>query len=76
MTATEEPWVTLKDIADHLSIHPQTAWAKAKRGDIPGHRIDGKGPWKFKKSEVDAAMRESSESFAQSAQSLGRKRVA
>jgi len=74
MTATEEPWVTLRDIAAHLKMHPQTAWVKAKAGDIPGHQINGKGKWRFRISEVDAHIK--GDTKIQSNQSRGRKRAA
>lgn len=73
---TEEPWVTLKDIAAHLGMHPQTAWVKARAGDIPGHQINGKGKWRFRISEVDARLRgENDDPFAQSPQSRARRRT-
>lgn len=72
--ATDEPWVTLKVIAAHLEMHPQTAWTKARNGDIPGHQLNGKGKWRFRISEVDAALR-GEPVYAQSAQSRGRKRT-
>lgn len=46
-----EPWVSTKDIAEHLGITMETVRKWIKSGEIPCIRI-GK-LWKFKKSEVD-----------------------
>ncbi len=50
-----EPWVSTKEIAEHLGITMETVrkWIKAQ--SIPCSRV-GK-LWKFKKSEVDAWIR-------------------
>lgn len=47
-----EPWVSTKEIAEHLGVTIETVrkWIKAET--IPCSRV-GK-LWKFKKSEVDA----------------------
>lgn len=47
-----EPWVSTKEIAEHLGITIETLrkWIKSEK--IPCHRV-GK-LWKFKISEVDA----------------------
>jgi excisionase family DNA binding protein len=47
-----EPWVSTKDIAEHLSVTKDTIHKWIKNGTIPCSRV-GK-LWKFKKSEVDA----------------------
>lgn len=47
-----EPWVSTKDIAEHLSVTKDTIHKWIKSGKIPCSRV-GK-LWKFKKSEVDA----------------------
>lgn len=46
-----EPWVSTKDIAEHLSVTKDTIHKWIKNGTIPCSRV-GK-LWKFKKSEVD-----------------------
>lgn len=50
-----EPWVSTKDIAEHLGVAKDTIhkWIKAEK--IPCHRV-GK-LWKFKISEVDTWVR-------------------
>lgn len=46
-----EPWVSTKDIAEHLGVTKDTIHKWIKAGTIPCSRV-GK-LWKFKKSEVD-----------------------
>lgn len=52
MNDINEPWVSTKEIAEHLGVTMETVrkWIKAE--SIPRSRV-GK-LWKFKKSEVDA----------------------
>lgn len=52
MNDINEPWVSTKEIAEHLGVTMETVrkWIKAE--NIPCSRV-GK-LWKFKKSEVDA----------------------
>lgn len=47
-----EPWVSTKEIAEHLGVTMETVRKWIKAGNIPCSRV-GK-LWKFKKSEVDA----------------------
>lgn len=47
-----EPWVSTKDIAEHLGVTIDTIRNWIKKETIPCHRV-GK-LWKFKISEVDA----------------------
>ena len=46
-----EPWVSTKEIAEHLGVTMETVRKWIKAGTIPCSRV-GK-LWKFKKSEVD-----------------------
>ena len=53
-------------VAEHLGIHPQTAYTYAQNGVIPGFRL-GAGPrprWRFYLSAIDAAMTDSSDPWA------------
>lgn len=47
-----EPWVSTKEIAEHLGVTMETVRKWIKASTIPCSRM-GK-LWKFKKSEVDA----------------------
>lgn len=47
-----EPWVSTKEIAEHLGVTMETVRKWIKSSTIPCSRM-GK-LWKFKKSEVDA----------------------
>ena len=48
----EEPWVTMKDIASHVGVTPETirTWIKTK--DFPAKKVGHQ--WRFKLSAVDA----------------------
>ena len=48
----EEPWVTMKDIASHVGVTPETirSWIKTK--DFPATKVGHQ--WRFKYSAVDA----------------------
>lgn len=51
-TLDEEPWMTTKEIASHLSVHENTVYRWIDSQGMPAHRA-GRA-WRFKKSEVDA----------------------
>jgi hypothetical protein len=57
-TPGPEGWVDLHRVANHLNISYQTAAKRVKEGKIVGHpmRNGSKTYWRFKLSEVDAAM--------------------
>jgi excisionase family DNA binding protein len=46
-----ERWLTVNEIAQHLSIAPITVYRWLEKGVIPSHRV-GK-QWRFKATEVD-----------------------
>ncbi|MFI3168664.1 MAG: helix-turn-helix domain-containing protein [Faecalibacterium sp.] len=52
MNNINEPWISTKDIAEHLGVTTTTIHKWIKLGTIPCCKV-GK-LWKFKKSEVDA----------------------
>lgn len=58
----EEPWVTMKDIASHVGVTPETirTWIKTK--DFPAKKAGHQ--WRFKLSAVDAWTEGSSEDKA------------
>ena len=58
----EEPWVTMKDIASHVGVTPETirTWIKTK--DFPAKKVGHQ--WRFKPSAVDAWTEGSSEDKA------------
>jgi len=49
-----EKAVNVAAVAEHLGIHPQTVYAYATKGVIPGFRVGS--AWRFFLSEVDAAL--------------------
>lgn len=46
-----EPWITLEDIALHLSVSQDTVHRWIRNRNMPSHQIGRL--WKFKASEVD-----------------------
>lgn len=51
-----EPWVSLEQVADHLTVSKDTIRNRIKEGLLPAYRV-GK-MYKFKLSEVDQWVRE------------------
>jgi excisionase family DNA binding protein len=51
-----EPWVTLDDITQHLSVSRDTIYRWIDNRGLPAHKVGRL--WKFKVSEVDAWVRE------------------
>lgn len=49
---TEERWLSVDEIADHLGVGRETIYNWIERRDMPAHRV-GRF-WKFQKNEVDA----------------------
>lgn len=47
-----EQWVSLEDIADHLSISKDTVRGWIKKGTIPYHKVGRQ--YRFRISEVDS----------------------
>lgn len=48
--------LTLKQAAELLGIHPDTARRKVKRGDIPAFRVPGGRKIRIKKSDLLASL--------------------
>ncbi len=54
-----EPFVDAELVAEHLSIERRQVLALARDGVLPGHPVDPRSKrkdWRFRISEVDAAM--------------------
>ena len=52
---SNEPWVSLDDVAKHLAVSRDTVYRWIKHRGMPAHRMGRQ--WKFKVSEVDAWIR-------------------
>lgn len=50
-----EPWITLDNIARHLSVSKDTIYRWIDDRGLPAHKVGRL--WKFKVSEVDAWVR-------------------
>lgn len=48
-------WITAKEAAVYLKLHPSTVLKWAKRGAIPAHKLSRSARviWRFSKSELD-----------------------
>lgn len=49
---TEERWVSVEEIAQHLCVSKDSVYSWINSRGMPAHRIGKK--WRFKRSEVDA----------------------
>ncbi len=50
-----EPWVSVEEVAAHLSVAKDSVYRWIERKDLPAHRVGRL--WKFKLSEVDEWVR-------------------
>jgi len=55
MTAENEKWSSIDEIAEHMQVHKDTVRLWIKKNEIPAHKI-GK-QWRFKISEIDEWVR-------------------
>ena len=46
-----EEFLTIKDVADHLSVHPMTIYRLLKHGRLPGVRLGG--VWRFSRQAIE-----------------------
>lgn len=58
-SSTTERWVTADDVAAHISMTPYWVREMAKRGELPAAKFGNY--WRFRISQVDAAMTERQE---------------
>ena len=49
--AAPEQWVSVEEIAEHLSVKPDTVYKWLERKDMPAHKLGRL--WRFKITEVD-----------------------
>jgi excisionase family DNA binding protein len=54
-----EPWLSVDDIAEYLSVKPDTIYKWISRKEFPAHKA-GK-LWRFRASEVDSWVKNSSQ---------------
>lgn len=54
--SNEEPWLTVEQVAAHMSIAPITVYRWIEAGKIPCHKVGRQ--WRFKISEVDDWIRD------------------
>jgi excisionase family DNA binding protein len=51
---TDDPLLTVEEVAAYLRMKPATIRAKARRGDLPGIKVGGdhRSRWLFKRSRI------------------------
>ena len=49
--SNSEQWVSVEQIAQHLSVKPDTVYKWLERKNIPAHKVGRL--WRFKISEID-----------------------
>ncbi len=52
MLNTEDRWLSIHEICEHLGVSSDTVYKWIDRHDMPAHRMGRL--WKFKKDQVDA----------------------
>jgi excisionase family DNA binding protein len=50
--ASDRPWLTVTEIAEHLRVAPITIYRWLEQHRIPAHRVGRQ--WRFQVAEVDA----------------------
>ena len=50
-----EPCLTLREVAELLSLSEKSAYRLAQKGDLPGFKAGGS--WRFRQEDIDAWMR-------------------
>jgi len=48
---TQERWLSVKEIAAHMGVNPDTVYKWIERKKLPAHKMGRL--WKFKASQVD-----------------------
>ena len=51
----QEPWVSVKQVAEYLGIKKETVYLWIDSKNMPGHKVGRL--WKFKLSEIDVWVR-------------------
>ena len=51
MSRTEDRWLSIHEICEHLGVSSDTVYKWIDRHDMPAHRMGRL--WKFKKDQVD-----------------------
>src|ERR1700758_3574875 len=59
-TQTEDQWLSLREAAEMLGMHPATVRLWADRNEIPSRRTSG-GHRRFRRTDIEARLRQESE---------------
>lgn len=55
MSETEDRWLSIREICDHLGVSSDTVYKWIDKHEMPAHRMGRL--WKFKKDDVDSWIR-------------------
>jgi excisionase family DNA binding protein len=55
MQETNEQWVSVDQVAQHLNVKPDTVYKWLERKDMPAHKVGRL--WRFKITEIDEWVR-------------------
>ena len=58
-TVVTQEWFTVGEAAEYLRVSKRTIYKLCQDGLLVGHRISNRGHWRFRKKELDNAMRRS-----------------
>ncbi len=53
----ETRWLTVQQVAERLSLHPETIRRMLKRGDLPGRFLGRRPGWRIAEDDLEAFMR-------------------
>jgi excisionase family DNA binding protein len=61
-----EEWITLREAAAYLKLHPKTLYRYVRAGKLRQYRPGGTGRPRFQREDLDALLKANSEEFAES----------
>lgn len=55
--ATQQVWFKVGEAAQYLRVSRRTIYSLCEQGLLVGHRTSSRGHWRFRKEELDQALR-------------------
>lgn len=73
--SSERRWLTIEEAAEYLRVSKRTLYRWLHDGLLPGYRAGPRGPWRFRREDLDGVMRraEPEEADEDRADSAGKK---
>jgi len=69
--AMQQVWFTVGEAAEYLRVSRRTIYKLCQEGRLVGHRTSRRGHWRFRKEELDEAMRRMPEDDTADVRSTG-----